>query len=265
MSDESELCFDCAGHSLIYSAGKGHHKCVRVLIEGGADVNHQDRNNRTALLSAASSGYEKCVELLIKGGADVNQRIMWKRTALSIAAYEGHIKCVELLISVGADVNSRDAYGMTPLMDASRRGHHECVKKLLTAGSDVNTHNNGETSLLYAAAMGNAKCVKILIRAGANVNTRNCFGAAAWSFAVKENHSKQIFVAARADVNYLEEKKILKQEAEMSLTNLSRDTIRNHLKKMRQVNLFVMVPKLGLPKPLQRFLLYNFSLDGDDK
>ena len=45
------------------------------------------------------------------------------------------------------------------------------------------------------------------------------------------------------------------------LANFCREAIRKQLLKMSQENLFVRVPKLGLPKPLQKFLLYNVSLD----
>ena len=40
--------------------------------------------------------------------------------------------------------------------------------------------------------------------------------------------------------------------------------IRKHLLEVSQVNLFVRVPKLGLPRVLQEYLLYNVSLSNTD-
>ena len=45
------------------------------------------------------------------------------------------------------------------------------------------------------------------------------------------------------------------------LSHLCRDVIRKHLLQMSQVNLFASVPKLKLPEPLQKLLLYNVSLE----
>ena len=47
------------------------------------------------------------------------------------------------------------------------------------------------------------------------------------------------------------------------LKNLCREVIRNHLLQMSAVNLFVRVPKLGLPAAVERYLLHDLSLDDD--
>ena len=50
-----------------------------------------------------------------------------------------------------------------------------------------------------------------------------------------------------------------------TLTNLSREIIRKYLLKVdRHWNLFHRIPKLGLPSPLIKYLLYDQSLDDDD-
>ena len=51
-----------------------------------------------------------------------------------------------------------------------------------------------------------------------------------------------------------------------NLSNLSRDAIRNHLLDIDpHENLFVRIPKLGLPAPVQRFLQLGLSLgDGEE-
>ena len=47
------------------------------------------------------------------------------------------------------------------------------------------------------------------------------------------------------------------EEKERCLKHLCRETIREHLLQMSQDNLFVRVPRLGLPKSLTGYLLYN--------
>ena len=48
---------------------------------------------------------------------------------------------------------------------------------------------------------------------------------------------------------------------EHSLKNICREAIRSHLLQMSEVNLFVRVPSLPLPKALQSYLLYDQALD----
>ena len=48
---------------------------------------------------------------------------------------------------------------------------------------------------------------------------------------------------------------------ELNLMKICRREIREHLMKLSNVNLFVRIPQLGLPDPVQSFLLYHVSLD----
>ena len=48
-----------------------------------------------------------------------------------------------------------------------------------------------------------------------------------------------------------------------SLKHLCREAIRKHLLQMSDANLFIRIPSLGLPKPLQRYVLYHIELNDD--
>ena len=54
-------------------------------------------------------------------------------------------------------------------------------------------------------------------------------------------------------------------EPELSLKNICRESIRNHLLQMSNVNLFARVPKLPLPKALQSYLLYYQALQEEEE
>ena len=58
----------------------------------------------------------------------------------------------------------------------------------------------------------------------------------------------------------------MEQEVALNLKHLCRETIRKHLLQLDpHENLFHRVPRLGLPALLQRYLLYNQTLDDDDQ
>ena len=55
--------------ALLLAAFYGHTDAVRVLLDGGADVNAKSKKGMTALSSAQSNGHTAVVQLLKKAGA----------------------------------------------------------------------------------------------------------------------------------------------------------------------------------------------------
>jgi ankyrin repeat protein len=76
------------------------------------------------------------VKLLIDGGANLNIRTNGDNTALILASYRNHIEVIKLLIEGGANLNIRDNEGRTALIWASYRNHIEVVKLLLENFAD---------------------------------------------------------------------------------------------------------------------------------
>ena len=96
---------------------------VNELLEAGVDPNYQDRNGRTALISASANGYLDIVELLLKYDADIHIKNIEGNSALLLAAMHGGPQSrdiVELLLESGANINTRNKRGLTPLMVAAR-------------------------------------------------------------------------------------------------------------------------------------------------
>ena len=166
---------------LLAAAQAGHTEVVRVLLNGGAAVNHQGFLNKTALFCAVDRSYGATVELLLKSNADPNLNDIEGLTPLIVASRNGNSRITQMLLDAGAEPNVAEradvpgeggkafgAAGMTALIYASRAGHKEIVSMLLRAGANVNAASErGETALKEANANGHGTIVKLLKVSGA--------------------------------------------------------------------------------------------------
>ena len=86
------------GVTLLMMASKyGHEATVKVLLERGASVDHQDSFDLTALMYAACNGYASIVMRLLQTGAQWEMRGNNGRSALQIAQGQGHHECVRAI------------------------------------------------------------------------------------------------------------------------------------------------------------------------
>jgi ankyrin repeat protein len=91
---------NCAGDDisrstpLIYAAQMDHVEVVRVLLEGGANVERANLDQWTALHYAAMNGHLDMCRLLLDWGVNVNSLNKWKYTPLHYAAWAGHLSLV---------------------------------------------------------------------------------------------------------------------------------------------------------------------------
>ena len=261
-------------------------KCAQELIKCGADVNALSSIQYTALNYASQQDSGEYLEILIEAGADVN--FSDYLTPLMTAAWDGKDKNVLTLIKAGANVNMpRRAARQTALSDAAREGHFECVKILIEAGADVNSTTDGcGTALGTAAWIDNIAIAKLLLKSGIKLGFRNEYGHNAIESYIRANrHSEHannfmmlLFAAGETvpknathvvtedkigGVNTVEIPGFLQEllKPDLNLMKICRRVIREHLMKLSDVNLFVRIPKLELPDPVQSFLLYHVSLD----
>jgi ankyrin repeat protein len=158
--------------ALMIAVGFGSVDAMKILIDGGADVNETSQAGVTALHWCA--GEIKKVRLLLEHGADVHARSQMGRTPLLVAAYtNGASETVKLLLSKGADVNAADTFGTTPLIAAANVNDAASVKLLIAHGAKVDAHANvgaAATALMGAAHNGNLELVRILLGRNAPVN-----------------------------------------------------------------------------------------------
>ena len=210
-----------------------HDKCLKVLLQAGANVNLTDDFCFTPLMRAAKDGYIDGVQSLIQAGADVNKRNKDDCTALILAGFAGHYECVELLLNAGGDVNargtSRNTNSKTALHAAVSSNNIRFVELLINSGADVNIHTSYNTPkavvqfwacellpvLLLASCHGYNDIVELLLKAGANVNeTYN--GKTGLFAACKRRRldTMELLIKAGADVNAL-----IDGESETALTS----------------------------------------------
>ncbi|KAL6086501.1 hypothetical protein STEG23_016489, partial [Scotinomys teguina] len=95
------------------------------------DVNWQDSEGNTALITAAQAGHATITNYLLNyyPGLDLERRNIFGFTALMKAAIQGRTECVRALMLAGADVQARDPRrGMSPQEWAAYTGRVEVVR-----------------------------------------------------------------------------------------------------------------------------------------
>ena len=110
---------------------------LKILIEGGLDVNIIDKTSGTedSLLSlTVSLGNVEIAKLLVEKGAKVNVRNFEKWTPLHMAATYNRIELAKFLLENGAYLNARDEDGKTSLFWADYWGHKGMVTFLKAKG-----------------------------------------------------------------------------------------------------------------------------------
>ncbi|KAK5711420.1 hypothetical protein LTR15_012493 [Elasticomyces elasticus] len=134
-----------AEHSAhIQAVERDYEKCVRLLLQYGADP-----NLGSALVFAAIYGRTSEIRLLLDGGADINLRgPVAGATALLQAAVKGHDEITTMLLKWGADRDISLSQAPLALSQASAFGHHLVVKTLLAYGVDsAHRDSDGRTAL----------------------------------------------------------------------------------------------------------------------
>jgi ankyrin repeat protein len=169
--------------ALMWSAAEGHRDVVGLLLEAGADPNHQahvtsltERYNAdhptggfTALMLAARNGDAETVRRLVAGGADINRRNGDGASAAMIAIYNDRFDLAATLLELGSDANDGSLYVATEMRDATtdqfafdgsrRRPDHpntrtalDLMRLLLERGADPNEAFTGQ---LHSTSMPN--------------------------------------------------------------------------------------------------------------
>jgi ankyrin repeat protein len=102
----------------------------------------RNRLRYTPLIYAAESGHVAMVRVLLEGGANLESTDAFRSSALHHAVLEGHLDVCRLLLDWGANVDPMDEWNETPLHDAVKLGHYRVAKLLVERGADVRLKND---------------------------------------------------------------------------------------------------------------------------
>ncbi|MEQ1869358.1 MAG: ankyrin repeat domain-containing protein [Vicinamibacterales bacterium] len=198
---------------LLFAIDRGQLEVVRVLLEGGANVNAPTPNGWTPLQFAMIRRNEAMALFLLEHGADAKNAGPGV-PPLHITTYLGQPAVAKALLAHGVDPNARlmkpyrlievleigvNLYpgsglftniGSTPFMTAAKHGQVEIMRMLLAAGADpFLTARGGETALMLAGGVGRPQptnvtyhvwketeqieALKICLELGLDINAQN--------------------------------------------------------------------------------------------
>lgn len=178
-------------------------ECISSLVEKGIKVTSKHQNEVSALYQAVL--YEnRCIKVLLEFGADPNismdfgnsNNLNFKTVSvLHLAAIKRDLFSIVLLTNSGANVNITTATGLTPLHllcsqlfspDEVKNlslvdgiydevyihyNNYDCAKELISRGADLNARGQNDITPLHLACNYNyTKIIKLLLESGADVN-----------------------------------------------------------------------------------------------
>ncbi|XP_004583673.1 ankyrin repeat domain-containing protein 33B isoform X1 [Ochotona princeps] len=145
---------------------------LRALVRRGPrveEVQETDRNGRTGLIIACYHGFVDTVVALAEcPHVDVNWQDSEGNTALITAAQAGHATITSYLLNYfpGLDLERRNVFGFTALMKAAMQGRIECIRALMLAGADVHARDPRRrmSPQEWAAYTGRTEAVRLMHR-----------------------------------------------------------------------------------------------------
>ena len=237
-----------------YALEKDFDVCLKLLVEGGGNM---DIIN-SLLRVSSMTGKDRCMKVLVDAGADVNQKdkTEYRHTILTLATKNGHYECMNILINAGADVNTVNRFNETALFYASN--NLRCLKLLLKSGAKINIFSTKNRNALRIALWPftstrrdkpNVHIASLLFAAGELIDPQ-----------ILRKVSRQSSNDESFAFDFL-----LNKDLKFCLKHLCREALREHLLKLDpHTHLFGRIPQLGLPSLVNKYLLYGMSLNDDD-
>ncbi|EPY72932.1 ankyrin repeat domain 33B-like protein [Camelus ferus] len=135
----------------------------------GGSILKELTDGNTGLIVACYHGFVDTVVVLAEcPHVDVNWQDSEGNTALITAAQAGHVTITNYLLNYfpGLDLERRNDFGFTALMKAAMQGRTECIRALMLAGADVLARDSrrGMTSQEWAAFTGRFEAVRVFQR-----------------------------------------------------------------------------------------------------
>ncbi|KAI5104081.1 ankyrin repeat domain-containing protein 33B [Silurus meridionalis] len=117
-----------------------------LTLSPGQGLNRQPLKPETGLIVACYQGYVDVVIALSQCPyINVNWQDSEGNTALMTAAQAGHIMITNFLLNyyAGVDIELRNCHGFTAIMKAAMQGRAHCVRALMMSGADIEVRDYG--------------------------------------------------------------------------------------------------------------------------
>lgn len=102
-----------------------------MLCRSGAVVDAEDRAKTTSLFGAAKYNETECLKILLEFGANPNHQRYNLDTALHVAAANDAEPCLSILVGFGGSVDALNREGQMPKDKAKVKGHKRCFFALM--------------------------------------------------------------------------------------------------------------------------------------
>lgn len=139
-------------------------KVKNALKERRIDLNTLNFRGVGPLHEACYYGNLKCVKALVNNGANVHFADSEGWTPLFAAVCGGHMACVKFLVENGVSVSCSDIFGMSPLRVAVTVGSLEIVEYLVKRGGDIMAvADDGKSPFQIAIELGDDKILAFFL------------------------------------------------------------------------------------------------------
>lgn len=154
----------------------------KLFIDKDAELEIKDKYGNTALIRSTSWPHS---QMLIKNGANINAQNNDGYSYLMSAAKILELENIIFLINNGANIFAKDDSGKNILMYSTKS---EITEYLIKSGLNVNSLDHVQRSPLHHTILGlkrSKKNVEILLKYGANINAKNWRGEVPIMLSVK--------------------------------------------------------------------------------
>lgn len=189
---------------LIAALQQGQTDAVIVLLEHGANANHQLPNELFPLYMAIQNNFGGLAKLLLAKASSLKVDIVLKNgmTALHLAIEYRLFDVAAELIRRGAPLlGRRKSDGLSPFHIAACVGNIDLINLMLSRGVPIDDAlDSGKTALHIAAERGHVDLVKALLAAGAKADAVTIDGDTPCMLAIKAGQSETALLLASTAV-----------------------------------------------------------------
>lgn len=167
----------------------------KLIKDKSIDLNAQDEEGMTPLMSAALGGHVGIVKQLLSKKVKLETKNPQGDTALAVALSNDKFEVAKLLINSGANVDITVAgdEGDSLLMRAASNDLKTTELILKKKKSLVNKTNKlGETALIQSTRFGQLDIVKLLLKNGADTKLKDKEGQTALDIAKKSQNQEAV-------------------------------------------------------------------------